>query len=107
MSGIEPSIAPNRCHQPLAQPIVSAAELTVLEAATIATGGWQELAQLVAADLQVAGTTVAAIRVVEIDVDGGPVVEPGGIYSIGSVLAGSSSPLVFYSYSWEEEPIAA
>lgn len=78
-----------------------------LTTATITTNAGKQIGILCSLTEQVVGTTAVNNEVVEKDIDGEIVIEPGFNITLHATAGGGSTPLVVFFASWEEESINA
>ncbi len=83
----------------------NASVATVLSTATLNAAA-KALYPFIQQTESVGGTTATALNTCVEDVDGAIVLEPGAGYTVGTVSAAGSSPLVDIGIVWEEESIA-
>lgn len=79
---------------------------TALTTATITTNAAKQIGILCSLNEEVVATTANISEVVEKDIDGEIVIDPGYNITLHSTAAGGSSPLVVFNVTWEEESLS-
>lgn len=80
---------------------------TPLTTATITTNAAKQIDILCSLSEEVVATATGPTEVVDKDIDGEIVIEPGSYITCHATAAAGSTPLVVFKASWEEESIAA